>query len=126
MNHQFKSNSIAIAVALAFPAIALAAEPYPALPPTLSTSVTPNIMLYIDTSGSMLQDSNNNWMRLYLCNSNANWSACVNNNTNNYRTTIDNQTSSPNTKMNIAKRVAKNLVRANRNLRFGLFTFRDN
>lgn len=126
MNHQFKSNSIALAVALAFPAIALAAEPYPALPPTLSTSVTPNIMLYIDTSGSMLQDSNNNWMRLDLCNSNANWSACVNNNTNNYRTTIDNQTSSPNTKMNIAKRVAKNLVRANRNLRFGLFTFRDN
>ncbi|QNM95274.1 pilus assembly protein [Chitinimonas koreensis] len=32
---------------------ALAAEPYPALPPTLSTAVTPNIMLFIDNSGSM-------------------------------------------------------------------------
>ncbi|WP_295763460.1 PilC/PilY family type IV pilus protein [Undibacterium sp.] len=125
---RFNLNQISVAICLAFPALTLsafAADYYPALPPTLSTSVTPNIMLYIDTSGSMLQDVNNNWMRLDLCDSNANWSGCVNNNTNNYRTIIDSELTSPNTKMNTAKRVAKNLILANRNLRFGLFSFED-
>lgn len=125
---RFNLNQISVAICLAFPALTLsafAAEPYPALPPTLSSSVTPNIMLYIDTSGSMLQDVNNQWMLTNLCNSNVNWSSCVDNNTNNYRTKIDSETTSPNTKMNTAKRVAKNLILANRNLRFGLFSFED-
>lgn len=33
--------------------LAAAVEPYPALPPSLSTSVTPNVMLHVDNSGSM-------------------------------------------------------------------------
>ncbi|MCX7219757.1 MAG: hypothetical protein NTY70_12740, partial [Burkholderiales bacterium] len=106
---RFNLNQISVAICLAFPALTLsafAADYYPALPPTLSSSVTPNIMLYIDTSGSMLQDVNNAWMRLDLCDSNANWSGCVNNNTNNYRTIIDSEITSPKTKMNIAKKVA--------------------
>lgn len=104
-----------------------AIEPFPALPPTLSTSVTPNIMLYIDTSGSMLQSSSNGWMRNDLCTmTDATWANCVNKNTNKYRSTIDDPNESPNTKMNIAKRVAKNIINDNRNLRFGLFTFQDN
>lgn len=121
-------HPLKLATSLALPCVVFpvwAAEPYPALPPTLSTSVTPNVMLYIDTSGSMLQDSNNAWMRRDLCDSNINWSACVNNNTNNYRTTIDSEALSPNTKMNIAKRVAKNLVTNNRKLRWGVFSFED-
>lgn len=130
MNRQFRLKSLALAVSLAFPLYLMAtpahaASPYPALPPTLSTSVTPNIMLYLDTSGSMLQDESNSWMLTNLCNSNVNWSACVNNNTNNYRTKIDSETDSPNTKMNIAKRVARNLVDKNSSLRFGLFSFQD-
>lgn len=110
----------------AFSQMVIAVEPFPGLPPTLSTSVAPNVILYIDTSGSMLQDVNNNWMLTNLCDSNsAGWSNCVNNNTNNYRTSIDSATVSPNTKMNIAKRVAKNLVNNNSKLRFGLFSFED-
>ena len=126
MNRPFKSSAISVALALAFSA--LAAEPYPALPPTHSTAVTPNIMLYMDTSGSMLQDANNNWMLTGLCNSNASlsaWAACVNNNSD-YRALIDSEVSSPNTKMNIAKRVARGLVERNNKLRFGLFSFQDN
>lgn len=128
MNYRFRPNSIRLALCLAFPVAgmsAFAAEPFPSLPPTLSTSVTPNIVLFLDTSGSMLQDSNNAWMLTNLCNSNNNWSACVNNNTNNYRTRIDDEAYSPNTKMNIAKRVARNLINNNTALRFGLFTFHD-
>lgn len=130
METGFRLKTISQALCIAFPMFALpaiAAEPYPALPPTLSTSVAPNVMLYIDTSGSMLQDENNQWMRLDLCNSNANWSNCVNNNTN-YRNTIDSETLSPNTKMNIAKGIAKELVDNPNNygLRMGLFTFHDN
>lgn len=53
MNGHFRINTISLAITLAFPALALAAEPYPALPPTLSTSVTPNILLHVDNSGSM-------------------------------------------------------------------------
>ncbi len=127
MNQRFTLNALGLALFVAFPGWvlpAMAAEPYPALPPALSTSVTPNVMLYLDTSGSMLQDSNNNWMRLDLCDSNANWSSCVNNNTL-YRTTIDDEILSPTTKMNIAKRVARNLVNNNSSLRFGLFSFDD-
>ncbi|MEN3372521.1 PilC/PilY family type IV pilus protein [Dechloromonas sp. ZS-1] len=126
MQREFRLKTIGLALMAAFPLMpAWAAEPYPPLPPSLSTSVAPNIVLYIDTSGSMLQDQNNAWMLTGLCNSNTNWSACVNNNTNGYRTAIDSETTSPNTKMNIAKRVARNLVNANRSLRFGVFSFRD-
>lgn len=56
MNGRFKINTIKFALCLAYPALvfpALAAEPFPALPPTLSTSVTPNILLHVDNSGSM-------------------------------------------------------------------------
>lgn len=123
----YNPKPLCLAIYLAFPVLALpsfAAEPYPALPPTLSTSVTPNIMLYIDTSGSMLQDVNNQWMLTNICDSNANWVNCVNNDAN-YRSKIDSEVTSPNTKMNTAKRVAKNLIKDNRNLRFGLFSFED-
>lgn len=129
MKSVFRPNSMRWAICLAFPVMssgyALATEPFPPLPPALSTSVTPNIMLYIDTSGSMLQDENNKWMLTNLCDSNVNWGACVNNNTNNYRTRIDSESWSPNTKMNIAKRVMRNLVDNNRHLRFGVFSFQD-
>ena len=130
MKSGFRINTISLALHLAFPLLAfpaLADEPYPALPPTLSTSVPPNVMLYIDTSGSMLQDSNNAWMQTGLCNSNVTaWNSCVDNNTNGYRTAVDSETTTPNSKMNIAKRVARSLIRNNRDLRFGLFSFRDN
>ena len=53
MNGCFRINTISLAVSLAFPALAFAAEPFPALPPTLSTAVTPNILLHVDNSGSM-------------------------------------------------------------------------
>lgn len=72
MNGVFKLNAIRLALCMAFPVAfngsALAAEPFPSLPPALSTSVTPNIMLYIDTSGSMVQDINNLWITEGLCN----------------------------------------------------------
>ncbi len=130
MNVSFRLNRLQLAICLAFPLASLgvhADEPFPSLPPSLSTSVTPNIMLYIDTSGSMLQDQNNQWMQTGLCNSNTTaWNSCVDNNTWGYRTAIDSETTTPNTKMNIAKRVARNLVNNNRSLRFGLFSFRDN
>lgn len=60
-----------LALLLAFPsalASVYATEPYPALPPAMSTAVTPNIMLYIDTSASMLQNESNQWMWLNICN----------------------------------------------------------
>ena len=130
MAPRFSLKPIQMALRLAFLGVLLPASaedsPYPPLPPTLSTSVTPNVMLYIDTSGSMLQDSNNAWMHLELCDSNSYWNWCVDSNSNNYRTTIDSEISSPNTKMNIAKRVAKNLVNNNPKLRFGVFSFHDN
>lgn len=127
MNSLFARNSIAVGILLAFPCATtwVIAQPYPALPPSLSTSVTPNVILYLDTSGSMLQDADNNWMLRGLCDSNVNWSNCVNTNTNGYRTSIDSEAVSPNTKMNIAKRVARNIVENNKNLRFGLFSFED-
>ena len=56
MNHHFKPNAATMAICIAFSAAAsnaLAQEPYPALPPSLSTSVTPNVLLFIDNSGSM-------------------------------------------------------------------------
>lgn len=52
----FKTNTIKLALCLAYPALAfpaLAAEPWPPLPVALSTSVTPNILLMVDNSGSM-------------------------------------------------------------------------
>jgi type IV pilus assembly protein PilY1 len=54
----YTAKPLCLAIYLAFPVLAMpsfAAEPYPPLPPTLSTSVTPNIMLHIDNSGSMDQ-----------------------------------------------------------------------
>lgn len=125
METGFRLKTISQALCIAFPMFALpaiAAEPYPALPPTLSTSVAPNVMLYIDTSASMLQDGNNAWMLTGLCDSDDDWVGCVNNNAS-YRNAIDSEQTSPNTKMNIAKRVARNLIRNNRGLRFGLFSF---
>ncbi|MCL6264293.1 PilC/PilY family type IV pilus protein [Craterilacuibacter sp. RT1T] len=102
------------------------AGPYPALPPSLSTSVAPNVMLVIDTSASMLQDSNNAWLYNNLCNNvSSNWNSCINNNTNGFRTTNDSETLTPNSKMNIAKRVSRNLIDGNSQLRWGVFSFHD-
>ncbi|MEC5387364.1 PilC/PilY family type IV pilus protein [Uliginosibacterium sp. H3] len=58
MNGCFKIKSLEIAILLAFPAtafplLATAAEPYPYLPPTVTSSVAPNVMLQFDNSGSM-------------------------------------------------------------------------
>jgi len=56
MSSQFKVKPIYVAIGLALATqshFLLAVGPYPALPPTLSTSVTPNILLHIDNSGSM-------------------------------------------------------------------------
>jgi len=60
MNRHFKINVIKLALCLAYPALglpALAAEPFPALPPTQSTAVTPNILLHVDNSGSMANNA---------------------------------------------------------------------
>lgn len=128
MNRGFPRKSLAAALALAFPVLnGLAAEPYPPLPPALSTAVPPNVLLYIDTSGSMLQDSSNQWMQRGLCDSiYYGWNWCVDSNWYDYRTAVDSEGSTPNSKMNIAKRVMRNLVSNNRSLRFGVFTFQDN
>ncbi|WP_161631564.1 pilus assembly protein [Rhodoferax saidenbachensis] len=129
MTQHFKLKTVNLAILIAFSAgvsTSYAAEAYPALPPSLSTSVPPNVMFFIDTSGSMLQDENNAWMLTGVCNSNtAGWNNCVDNNTNGYRTQIDSMVTSPNTKMNIAKRVVTNLVNNNPDIRFGLFSFED-
>lgn len=54
MQREFRLKTIGLALMAAFPVVSVwAAEPYPPLPPTLSTSVTPNILLHIDNSGSM-------------------------------------------------------------------------
>lgn len=88
-----------------------AAGPYPSLPPALSTSVSPNIIFYIDTSGSMVQDANNQWMQTGLCDSNSTaWNLCIDNNVNGYRTAVDSEVTTPNSKMNIAKRVTRSVV----------------
>lgn len=130
MMHKFQTKRVAALVGIALaaqPQILMAAEAYPALPPTLSTSVTPNVMLLIDSSASMLQDSNNNWMRSDLCsNPGSNWTTCINNNTNNWRTVLDSQVLTPGTKMNTAKRVAKKLIDENKSLRWGIFSFHVN
>ena len=121
-NRRFARCAIGVALS-AIGASAWAAGYYPSNPVSLSASVTPNIMLFIDTSGSMLQDQNNNWISLPgVCNANLNWSNCVNNNAN-YRNWID---ANPQTKMNVAKGVASALINANRGLRFGLASFQDN
>ena len=121
-NRRFARCAIGVALS-AIGASAWAAGYYPSNPVSLSASVTPNIMLFIDTSGSMLQDQGNNWILLPgVCNANLNWSNCVNNNAN-YRNWID---ANPQTKMNVAKGVASALINANRGLRFGLASFQDN
>lgn len=115
------------------PASVLAADAYPGQPPYLSASVTPNIMLFIDTSGSMLQNEHNQFFEVgntncqyaaygYPYGWDYSWSYCVANNTNNWRTLID---AHPDTKMNIAKQAMIGLIDSNRDLRFGLFSFRD-
>lgn len=56
MSDSFKMKQVRIAILLAFPLLGgqcWGAEPYPSLPPTLSTAVTPNILLHVDNSGSM-------------------------------------------------------------------------
>jgi type IV pilus assembly protein PilY1 len=115
MNSCMRLKPLQFALLLAFasaPASVLAAGPYPHLPPSLSTSVAPNIIFYLDTSGSMLQDVNNQWMRTDLCDPNGSlsWDSCVNRGpegVNKYKTAVD---SEPNSKMNIAKRVTKSVV----------------
>jgi type IV pilus assembly protein PilY1 len=53
-SQNFKPLSRAIILsATSMLTIKVYAQPYPALPPSLSTSVTPNVMLHIDNSGSM-------------------------------------------------------------------------
>ncbi|MCP9759130.1 hypothetical protein EGI20_07365 [Aquitalea sp. S1-19] len=105
---------------------AAVAGPYPALPPSLSTSVAPNVMLLLDTSASMLQDSSNQWLRGDLCSDIAsNWGSCIKNDTKKFRTIIDSEVSTPNSKMNIAKRVSRNLIDSNPQLRWGVFSFHD-
>ncbi|QKJ66203.1 hypothetical protein HQN60_05455 [Deefgea piscis] len=130
MNNSFKVKPIYIwlTLALALQDLTFAGGYYPALPPTLSTSVTPNVMLMIDNSGSMVQDQNNDWIaKRSSCDSAGEiWTGCLVNNTDGYRTWIDSDSSNPNTKMNIAKRVAKNLVNNNSTLRWGVASFRVN
>ncbi|PLK48401.1 hypothetical protein C0V76_09985 [Uliginosibacterium sp. TH139] len=130
---QFKLSTLSLSIALAFPAtfgvrLAQGSEFYPALPPTLSNSVTPNVLLYIDTSGSMGQDSNNKWVQTSKCNpdtQSGGYNKCINDNIKGFRDAVDSETVSPDTKMNIAKRVARNVVANNPGVRFGLFTFQD-
>ncbi|QZA81344.1 pilus assembly protein [Deefgea piscis] len=127
MNNSFKVKPIYIwlTLALALQDLAVAGGYYPALPPTLSTSVTPNVMLMIDNSGSMVQDQNNAWIpKTAKCDSDGEiWTGCIVNNTDSYRTVID---ADANTKMIIAKDVAKTLVNNNPTLRWGVASFRVN
>ncbi len=131
MYSQFKVKPIHVWIGLALAVqsqLLLAVGPYPALPPTLSTSVAPNVMLLIDNSGSMLQDTNNAWIT-QSSNSNCNetneiWTGCISNST--YRNWIDSEVSNPNTKMNIAKRVSRNLIINNPSLLWGVSSFRVN
>lgn len=88
----FKTNTIKLALCLAYPALAfpaLAAEPWPPLPVALSTSVTPNILLMVDNSGSMSAVPSGGGAA----------------------------------KMTQAKNVAKQLIRDNPSLNWGLFSF---
>lgn len=135
----FKLSPLALSITLALPIAfgpgVASAEPYPALPPTLSNSVAPNVMLYIDTSGSMAQDGDNRWVQTNRCNPDGTYWAggrlrtgynpCINYNVGGFRDAVDSEVDSPTTKMNIAKRVSRKLVDDNPNIRFGLFTFRD-
>ncbi|WP_158228964.1 pilus assembly protein [Chitinimonas sp. BJB300] len=93
--------SIALAVS---PMAVIAAEPYPSLPPSLSTSVAPNILLYLDDSGSMnevpyWQDSTGRWR--------------------------SDETPDHPRKMSMAKKVIKSLLskKENAELNWGLHTF---
>lgn len=56
MQCRFRLSPVQAAICLAFPMLSsgvVAAEPFPSLPPSLSTSVTPNVLLHLDNSGSM-------------------------------------------------------------------------
>ncbi|WP_179958412.1 pilus assembly protein [Chitinimonas arctica] len=126
--NQFKIKALyaGVCMAMASQVAHAAASPYPALPPTLSSAVTPNIMLLIDNSASMLQVAADPspFTRGDLCpDPNNNWSSCINNNTGGWRTTMDSPTLTPNNKMNVAKGVAKELIRLNQSLRWGIASF---
>lgn len=86
--------SITLALPIAFGSSVATAEPYPALPPTLSNSVTPNVLLHIDNSGSMGSRPPG--------------------------------ATRGDTKMQIAKSVAKSLISNNPGLRWGIFSFDPN
>ncbi|MEI7430442.1 MAG: PilC/PilY family type IV pilus protein [Betaproteobacteria bacterium] len=125
MNEQFKSNSLVIALTLAcsgFTQPVLAVGPYPPLPPAITASVTPNIMLYIDNSLAMLEGTDILKPNLLtgVCSNTV--AECAVNNTNGWLGLIDIHELS---KINIAKASAKTLVNANPTLRFGLFAFDD-
>ncbi|MDR2187706.1 MAG: hypothetical protein LBE62_06590 [Azonexus sp.] len=148
MNNRFKTNVIKLALCLAYPALnypALAQDAWPAIPAALSPAVTPNIMLLVDTSGSMLQDDHNQFFdipagggydsatrcQFYYADQGYDvniygwdytWGQCIPLDYTNWRTRIDVH---PDTKMVIAKNVMINLIDNNRNLRFGLFSFQD-
>lgn len=150
MKMTFKFRAVSWAIITAFPLFGniAFATPYPPLPPTLSSSVTPNVMLYIDTSASMNEYPENYypWKGVFGNCGNNNydpnngyWTNCLENAT--WQSEVDKAgtkntadsggawqptwTNSYYTKMNTAKRVAKNLVANNRTLRFGLFSFQD-
>lgn len=56
MTRRLRIKPLELAICMVFPFTApalWAAEPYPALPPALSTGVAPNVMLQFDNSGSM-------------------------------------------------------------------------
>jgi|GEM_PF-6645067 len=123
MNQRFRINAIKLALCLVYPALSLSAladvncddpdnalEPdcnklmppqiipgtpaYPALPPMLAPAVKPNILMFIDNSGSMGSAPNGKTV-----------------------------TASNPAKMTIAINVAKELLTANRSLNWGLFSF---
>jgi type IV pilus assembly protein PilY1 len=149
MNSSMRLKPLQFALWLAFasgPASVLAQlrSPYPPLPPALSTSVAPNIIFYIDTSASMLENENNQWILTERCNANdwpqgLGWSLCVDRNIRQYRTFVDQD---PRTKMNVAKgainSAVNSLISANSvtdpvtgvvtkkgEVRVGLFSFDD-
>jgi type IV pilus assembly protein PilY1 len=83
----------------------------------------------------MLQDESNNWIAQpgnpYCNTANQIWIGCITGNTSypgypGYRNWIDDEKSNPKTKMNIAKRISRNLITKNPNIRWGVASFRVN
>ncbi|PHV11774.1 pilus assembly protein [Chitinimonas sp. BJB300] len=124
MQVQYRRKEVAKNVFLALavsPLMAFGDEPYPSNPPILSSGVTPNIMLFVDTSTSMSAYMEKGYCRPYDPNRpvepdnpratqepNPPYPECTNNGS-----------------IGIARRVLSNLVREgnNKNLNWGLFTF---